>query len=111
MKGNPLFTHRASCVKSQSGFFTWETGSPPPAMASGLDRRPALVAGARDLDLAGLGLLRDRHGQPQDAGVVGRLDVVEVEVVAEHQLSAEPAARPLGGEHLPVAVARQALGA
>src|SRR5689334_528275 len=58
---------------------------------SGLDGRPVGLADAADLDLARLGLLGDRDGQAQDAGVVGRLDPVEVEVVAEHELTAEPA--------------------
>jgi len=56
-----------------------------------------------------LGLLGDRDGQPQHAGVVVRLDAVEVEVVTEDELPAEQALRPLGGERLPVAVARRAL--
>jgi hypothetical protein len=65
---------------------------------------------ARDLDLAGLGLLGDGHDQAQHAGVVARLDPLQVEVVAQHQLPAERAARPLGREHLPVAVAGDPLG-
>jgi hypothetical protein len=36
--------------------------------------------------------------------------VIQVEVVAEDQLAAERAADALGGEHLPVAVAGDALG-
>src|SRR3712207_7669418 len=51
-----------------------------------------------------LRLLGDRHDEPQHAAVVAGLDLVEVQVVAEHELAAERAARALGGEHLPVAV-------
>ena len=43
----------------------------------------------RHLDLARLGPLGDRDGQPEHAGVVAGLDPLEVEVVAEDQLAAE----------------------
>ena len=54
------------------------------------------VSSALDLDLAGLGLLGDRHDEPQHAVAVGGLDLVEVEVVAEHELAAVGAADALG---------------
>src|SRR4051794_37257426 len=83
----------------------------PGARTSGLDRGPLGVRAGVQLDLPGLRLLRDRHRQPHDAAFVARLDPLEVEVVAENELAAEPAARTFRGEHLPVTVARDALGA
>src|SRR4029453_12548348 len=54
-------------------------GRPPPVLGwSGRDRG---LTSRLDLDLARLCLLRHWNAQFQHAGVVGRLDVVEVEVV------------------------------
>src|SRR4029450_3171799 len=53
-----------------------------------------------DLDLARLCLLRHWNAQFQHAGVVGRLDVVEVEGVAEDELATEHATRTLRRDQL-----------
>src|SRR3954453_19826683 len=78
---------------------------------SGLDGRPCGTGGIANFDLARLRLLRDRNRQPQDPAVVAGLDAVQIQVVAQDQLSAEPATRSLGGEYLPVPVSRYPLGA
>src|SRR5215212_2441503 len=75
----------------------------PGPNGSGLDGRVLLAP--RDVDLAGLRALGYRNGQPQHAALIGRLDVLQVQVVAQHQLAAEDAPRPLGRQHLPVTVA------
>src|SRR6478752_5130699 len=77
----------------------------PPRSRGELRRRPGVVRRPPDLDLARLGPLRDRHHETQYAVGVPRLDVVEVEVVAEDELTTEHALGPLGGERLPVTVA------
>src|SRR3546814_12521875 len=84
----------------------------PADRPSGLDGGALLaLADRRDLDLAGTRLLSHRDGEAEHAGVIGRLDSVEVQVVTQHQLATEGALAAFGGEHLPVAVARRPLGA
>ena len=65
--------------------------------------------GATDLDLARLGLLGDGDLQGEDPYGVAGLDPVGVQVVAEHELSAEDPARSLSGQELGVAGPRGAL--
>src|ERR1044072_5872735 len=81
----------------------------PAATGSGFDRRVVRRALA-DHDLARLGPLGDRHDKTQQPTVVVRLDVLEIQVVPEHELAAEGASNAFGGEHLPVAVAGDAFG-
>src|SRR5690349_16127108 len=77
---------------------------------SSVDGRGLLRFGRRDLDPAGLGPLGDRDDQAEYAGVVGRLDLLEVEVVPEDQLAAERAAGSFAGQDLPVPAGNWALG-
>jgi len=58
--------------------------------------------GLVDLDLAGLGLFRDRDPQGQYAGVVVGLDPVSVQGVAQDQLPTEHPSGPFCGQQFPI---------
>src|SRR5215210_8121931 len=78
-------------------------------VSSGADH--LLVLGGLYLDLAGLRPFGHGDLQPEHSTVVAGGDLVGVEVVPEDQLSAEHAARALGGQELGDALASGPVGA
>ena len=104
---HPTPVSRSPRVPQGAGWHTRPRGARPPfprtcvmpdgsgracSVRSGLDRG-ALGRRGADLDLARLRALGHGDAQAEDAAVVVGLDPVEVEVVAEDQLTAEDAAR------------------
>ena len=102
----PRHAHAADLGDDRGAFLTGDAREPAPSLpledgagapaAGSCVRQTESAAWSEPLSptsiLRGLALSATGTLQPQHAGVVARLDAVEVEVVAEHQLAAEQAA-------------------
>lgn len=112
-QGEELLVHRRRAAKQPGRGHTIDQpdhhpspSCPEIATDSGVDRLTTVAglrlstgglrAGLRDLDPAGLGLLRHRDPQGEHAGVVTSLDAFGVQVVAQDQLPAEDLAWAFG---------------